>query len=255
MKKSILVFVFLLLFITLIKISIAALPVPPPTPQSPGDDGISANSPSQITATCNDNIKNQNETGIDCGGYCKACTNGILCLIESDCESNYCNPDGKCSVALCNDGWKNGNETGIDCGGNCKACISTKQDNNQNLIQNNDDDRGELGQTQDSIKLAVSNSNTLPNIQTEKEKTFSQSEFDEISRFNKLGIEKLNLGLYNEAILYLDEGLLISPKSYLLNNKGMALEKLKEYLKNDLEIIDKLYQRATETNIIKITKW
>jgi len=66
--------------------------------------------------------------------------------------------------------------------------------------------------------------------QPEAQKTFSRSEIDEIVRLDKLGIEKLNLGLYNEAIIYFDEALLINPdKSGLLNNKGVALEKLKKY--------------------------
>jgi len=47
--------------------------------------------------TCNDNIKNQGETGVDCGGPCDAC------------------PE------TCNDGIKNQDETGVDCGGGCVA--------------------------------------------------------------------------------------------------------------------------------------
>ena len=48
--------------------------------------------------TCTDGIKNQDETGIDCGGVCTAC-------------------------ATCTDGIQNGTETGIDCGGTCTACL------------------------------------------------------------------------------------------------------------------------------------
>jgi hypothetical protein len=50
--------------------------------------------------TCSDGIKNQGETGIDCGGPCSPC-------IPSP---------------TCTDGIKNGNETGIDCGGSCPPC-------------------------------------------------------------------------------------------------------------------------------------
>jgi|GEM_PF-1168166 len=53
-------------------------------------------------STCSDGIKNQNETGIDCGGNCAPCQ------IEP----------------TCNDGIQNGNETGVDCGGDCNACSS-----------------------------------------------------------------------------------------------------------------------------------
>ena len=48
--------------------------------------------------TCTDNVQNQGETGVDCGGPCAACP-------------------------TCNDGTLNGNETGVDCGGpDCNAC-------------------------------------------------------------------------------------------------------------------------------------
>ncbi|MEM3399272.1 MAG: thrombospondin type 3 repeat-containing protein [Candidatus Micrarchaeia archaeon] len=47
--------------------------------------------------TCYDGIKNQNETGVDCGGPCEPCP-------------------------TCYDGIKNQNETGVDCGGPCPAC-------------------------------------------------------------------------------------------------------------------------------------
>jgi hypothetical protein len=56
--------------------------------------------------TCSDGIKNQTETGVDCGGPCGACP-------------------------TCTDGIKNGTETGVDCGGSCAACASCS-DNIQN---------------------------------------------------------------------------------------------------------------------------
>ena len=46
---------------------------------------------------CSDEIKNQDETGIDCGGSCNACP-------------------------TCEDEIQNQDETGIDCGGVCGAC-------------------------------------------------------------------------------------------------------------------------------------
>jgi hypothetical protein len=48
--------------------------------------------------TCSDGIKNQGETGIDCGGPCAACP-------------------------TCSDHIKNQGETGVDCGGPCAACL------------------------------------------------------------------------------------------------------------------------------------
>ncbi len=41
--------------------------------------------------SCNDLIKDQDETDIDCGGsICKKCENGMSCIINADCKSNYC---------------------------------------------------------------------------------------------------------------------------------------------------------------------
>ena len=70
---------------------------------------------------CSDEIQNQDETGIDCGGSCKACPT---------CEDGIQNQDetgldcgGSCvACATCNDEIQNQDETGIDCGGSCGAC-------------------------------------------------------------------------------------------------------------------------------------
>jgi hypothetical protein len=41
--------------------------------------------------SCDDGIKNQDETSSDCGGSCSAkCSNGEFCLQPSDCQSGYC---------------------------------------------------------------------------------------------------------------------------------------------------------------------
>lgn len=64
--------------------------------------GADANSSSclnteTVQPTCFDNIQNQGETGIDCGGPCQACE-------------------------TCFDNIQNQNETGVDCGGVCAPC-------------------------------------------------------------------------------------------------------------------------------------
>ena len=58
------------------------------------------------TPTCSDDIKNQDETGIDCGGVCTACqtTNQTSCTTNEDCPADgidlVCRvADGKCVVA------------------------------------------------------------------------------------------------------------------------------------------------------------
>ncbi len=75
-----------------------------------------------VAATCTDNILNQDESDIDCGGSsCSECTLGKQCNMHADCTSNYCKL-GICTEATCADGVYNGNEEGKDCGGNCPAC-------------------------------------------------------------------------------------------------------------------------------------
>ena len=69
---------------------------------------VSAEKMSNIPAilpTCTDGIKNQDETKIDCGGTCSACTGSPSCSNEI----------------------KDGNETGIDCGGACTSTCSEDQ--------------------------------------------------------------------------------------------------------------------------------
>ncbi len=70
-------------------------------------------------ATCDDSIKNQGESDIDCGGPCDKCNNGKICSIDVDCQSNFCS-FGTCREAdECHDGRFSGHETDIDCGGPC----------------------------------------------------------------------------------------------------------------------------------------
>lgn len=71
--------------------------------------------------TCYDLIKNGEETGVDCGGYCPpcpSCSDGIKNQGEEgiDC-GGLCKP-----CASCSDKIQNQDETGIDCGGVCPAC-------------------------------------------------------------------------------------------------------------------------------------
>lgn len=48
-------------------------------------------------ATCSDNLKNQDESDEDCGGYyCSPCANTKTCSVSEDCQSSYCNPNLVC---------------------------------------------------------------------------------------------------------------------------------------------------------------
>ena len=62
-----------------------------------GESGIDCGGPCPSCATCFDRIKNQNESGVDCGSPCSACP-------------------------TCFDNIQNQNETEVDCGGPCAAC-------------------------------------------------------------------------------------------------------------------------------------
>lgn len=72
-----------------------------------------------IDPTCNDSIKNQGETDIDCGGPCNSCSIGKECSRSSDCSSDYCSINNTCQQPLCGNNYKDTGETDIDCGGIC----------------------------------------------------------------------------------------------------------------------------------------
>jgi hypothetical protein len=70
--------------------------------------------------TCTDGVRNQNETGVDCGGVCapaRTCPNGTGCTGPRDCQSVYCAAGGVCQTPVLkaqyycldrsapNDGW------------------------------------------------------------------------------------------------------------------------------------------------------
>ena len=74
-------------------------------------------------ASCSNELKDQDETDVDCGGSsCDPCTKGKSCIANSDCQENNCNSSSQCEGASCNDGSKNGGESDIDCGGSCNDC-------------------------------------------------------------------------------------------------------------------------------------
>jgi len=69
--------------------------------------------------THSDGIKNDNETGVDCGcTNCVPCPDGFECETWENCQSLVCWA-GKCQAPKCNDGRQNGDETGVDCGAPC----------------------------------------------------------------------------------------------------------------------------------------
>jgi MYXO-CTERM domain-containing protein len=73
--------------------------------------------------SCDDGVKNGEESDVDCGGEsCEPCNVKLECAADEDCESNVCTR-GMCMAATCSDGVENGDEDGVDCGGECGACL------------------------------------------------------------------------------------------------------------------------------------
>lgn len=85
------------------------------------DAGLFCVKGSCAAATCSDGVRNGEETDVDCGGACAACSSGSSCVVGRDCDSYLC-AAGSCTIATCTDAVKNGHETDVDCGGSCGAC-------------------------------------------------------------------------------------------------------------------------------------
>ena len=79
------------------------------------------------TETCDNQVLDGDETGVDCGGDCDSCPS---CMDDEDCtgtdqvcEDGDCRgpcDNGECTHS-CDDQEQNGDETDEDCGGSCKA--------------------------------------------------------------------------------------------------------------------------------------
>lgn len=82
------------------------LPPPPPPPLQP---------------LCTDQVRNGDETDVDCGGSCRPCELGDSCSLPADCEDGTCS-DGTCAVPPCGNGVQDAGESDVDCGGTCQAC-------------------------------------------------------------------------------------------------------------------------------------
>ena len=75
-----------------------------------------------LNPQCTDQIRNGDETDIDCGGSCGLCNVGDSCNSSSDCDESNC-IDGTCRAFDCDNGIKGQEETDVDCGGPaCRKC-------------------------------------------------------------------------------------------------------------------------------------
>ena len=83
-------------------------------------DGVCHRYP--MNPTCADDVKDGQETGVDCGGpECRPCEPGEACSAPEDCASRMCT-NGFCRGADCYDDVQNGEESAVDCGGGCTGC-------------------------------------------------------------------------------------------------------------------------------------
>ncbi|MSP60122.1 MAG: hypothetical protein EXR72_07230 [Myxococcales bacterium] len=97
-----------------------AVPPPPPDLATPPAPDLT------LAASCNDLKQNGDETDFDCGGSCKPCGGGKMCVKGKDCASALC-INNLCAAPTCIDGLKNQDETDIDCGGlACGKCAIGK---------------------------------------------------------------------------------------------------------------------------------
>lgn len=72
-------------------------------------------------ASCNDGVRNGNETATDCGAApCGRCDVGTPCTQAGQCASNVC--AGNVCAEFCDDGVRSGNESAADCGGSEAGC-------------------------------------------------------------------------------------------------------------------------------------
>ena len=92
-------------------------------------------------AACDDGIRNQDESDVDCGVSCRSCSTGKKCTQNYECSSRTCQ-NGICiASASCINNVKDGDETDTDCGGSCPKCSLGEKCNNakdckSNLCQN-----------------------------------------------------------------------------------------------------------------------
>lgn len=94
----------------------------------------------QDATSCFDRVRDGDETDVDCGGACKACTGRRACAIDADCVTGACDA-GTCRAASCTDGVQDGFETDVDCGGSCDECAADKA-----CLDNGDCTSGQCGE-------------------------------------------------------------------------------------------------------------
>jgi hypothetical protein len=80
-----------------------------------------------LSPSCGDQIRNGDETDIDCGGRCaNKCNIGSRCAVDADCSESMCT-GGTCTPLPCANGKLDPGETDVDCGGpTCHKCAGRR---------------------------------------------------------------------------------------------------------------------------------
>lgn len=93
-----------------------------PTTGSTGPEpSTSAPGTTEAPPSCEDALKNQDETDVDCGGSCSPCLEGQTCALPGDCTS------GKCEAGVCA---PEGCQSDADCAPLADACNTASCDPN-----------------------------------------------------------------------------------------------------------------------------
>lgn len=89
--------------------------------------GLSGSCVIYLNPLCTDQIRNGEETDIDCGGTCGPCNLGDRCLESTDCDQGVCT-GGTCAPLACGNGVLDEQETDVDCGGTtCRKCAGARK--------------------------------------------------------------------------------------------------------------------------------
>jgi hypothetical protein len=80
-----------------------------------------------LNPLCTDQIRNGNETDVDCGGSCGQCAIGDSCRATADCEESTCE-SSTCTALPCVNGVRDMQESDVDCGGgSCRQCAGGRR--------------------------------------------------------------------------------------------------------------------------------
>jgi hypothetical protein len=80
-----------------------------------------------LNPLCTDQIRNGEETDVDCGGTCGKCQIGDSCRATADCEDSTCERS-TCTPLPCVNDVRDMQETDVDCGGGtCRQCAGGRR--------------------------------------------------------------------------------------------------------------------------------